>query len=545
MDILAPDFSLTAYLEWARGLSDADQLAQAVANLKEFNAITERLGTITRPDYENDRADTLVRRPFISHPKQAQFFSDSRMANGHGRWLSGGNRSSKTTSGVRESVAFCMGFRAWLPRNHPDFLTPLRPPVVGRIFGETWDNALKGTIIPKLRDTIPPELIAKVKKNRFGIEATWDIKVPFDATGKTSRIELMSYKQDQKATEGWQGHFAHFDEPPPKGHWIATTRGLVDYGGYWWVTFTPVIGDQAWLLDDIVLKTEMFAGRNMAVWDNLYDPTTGAGALTRQNIEQFLNSLPAIERMAREFGEFPHLAGSIFKEFSPEVHGVPGVFHLKEFEIPKSWWRSVFLDTAPRKPHVVAFVAWSPDGDMYCYDGFRMGSGVFMGEDGETVLEGQTVEELTAEIGKRCAGVYPQRFFVDSAADSPDLITGRTMYDALCQKFPFEKWEKVKAKTHPIQRFTEYLVPNPAKNGRPKFFIFKKMTRATWELQRYRWDEYRGPSKDRNDPKPFPVKKDDDYVDCLLAAALNPPPEFIMGEEETAMPPINEWAQWL
>ena len=58
-----------------------------------------------------------------------------------------------------------------------------------------------------------------------------------------------------------------------------------------------------------------------------------------------------------------------------------------------------------------------------------------------------------------------------------------------------------------------------------------RTSEVIWELQTYRWDEFRGISRDRNDPKGTPVKKDDDFVDLCMTAALYPPPDFEMDYE--------------
>ncbi len=50
------------------------------------------------------------------------------------------------------------------------------------------------------------------------------------------------------------------------------------------------------------------------------------------------------------------------------------------------------------------------------------------------------------------------------------------------------------------------------------------LTRAIYEIERYRWDEWSSSSTRKYKPKV--IKEDDDYVDCLMAAAMNPPAEI-------------------
>ena len=68
------------------------------------------------------------------------------------------------------------------------------------------------------------------------------------------------------------------------------------------------------------------------------------------------------------------------------------------------------------------------------------------------------------------------------------------------------------------------LVMSPDKRTRhPRLYISNMMTRAHYEVERYRWDEYKAGGRSY---KPKVIKDEDDYVDCMLAAAMLPPPDF-------------------
>ena len=71
-------------------------------------------------------------------------------------------------------------------------------------------------------------------------------------------------------------------------------------------------------------------------------------------------------------------------------------------------------------------------------------------------------------------------------------------------------------------------------SGKPSFFINQMMTRAIWEIERYRWDEY----KDMRAYKAKVIKVDDDYVDCILAAGLTPPPYMDKDEDDVIEPTV-------
>ncbi len=79
---------------------------------------------------------------------------------------------------------------------------------------------------------------------------------------------------------------------------------------------------------------------------------------------------------------------------------------------------------------------------MFVYDGFRIGDVRYADDFADVVPATPTVTELVAEIKKRC-DPYPQRFWVDPLADTPDWDSGTSLLDMLSDEFPVEKWQKV------------------------------------------------------------------------------------------------------
>ena len=496
--------------------SDSKTRISLLRQLDLYRKIYHWLGQIERPDFEGG-TNHMVRRKYVPNDKHEAFYRAANKREGKGRWLLGGNRSGKTETGVREDVSFAIGFRPFLDRSDPDYFTPIPPPTTIRIFCEDWEKAAKSNIVPKLYSVIPPELLKSVRKaSGVGVENDWRIKVPFDATGKVSSIEVVTNKADVRSIEGWRGDAIHFDEPTRKNMFIAATRGLVDTDGYFWFTLTPL--NEPWILDDIVNNHD-YIGFYVSSFENIYNPDTGAGFLTEDGIDSFARKMTETEKKTRLYGEFAHLSGRVFTDFDPYAHVYPNQF-VKIDKIPETWWRDCYIDPAKRKPHCVTFVAWSPEGDAYVYDGFRIGDPRYSEDFPDVVPAVPTATELISEIKKRC-NPYPQRFFVDPLADTPDWDTGTSLLELLSDEFPIEKWSKIEkeAALGPLRTMMA-----PDVSGRPKIFINCEMTRAIWEVERYRWDEY-APSSVRK-YKPKVIKEDDDYVDCMIAAAQNPPPDF-------------------
>jgi len=128
----------------------------------------------------------------------------------------------------------------------------------------------------------------------------------------------------------------------------------------------------------------------------------------------------------------------------------------------------------------------------------------------------------------------PYIMLMDPSAKEPDLMTGQDMFHHLAMKFPIDTWEKVKDKKNVIYGLQRLMKVDP-QTRYPRFFVFRDLPRVIHEIENYRWDEYRGASRSANDPKGTPVKKDDDFVDLCLTAAMYPPMEY---EENTI-----EWSE--
>lgn len=259
------------------------------------------------------------------------------------RLLKGGNRSGKSTEGVAEDIAFAKGFR------HNGDKTNIPPPPTKGLILFTRREKVAKVFIPKLESFVAKGWISHIKNGHDGYPEciTW-------SNGSVQWIG--AYTQDPKTFESDDWDYVHFDEPPSRAIFVAATRGLIDRGGRCWFTLTPL--SCPWIYNELQRKAD---GVNIAVfkislWDNPY--------ISREFKEDFANSLHPDERKARMDGEFSHLAGAIFPEFSREKHVVPA--HLPPVGRPiymvmdphdrrpsaMSWW---YIDQRDRK---ICFAEW-------------------------------------------------------------------------------------------------------------------------------------------------------------------------------------------
>lgn len=276
------------------------------------------------------------------------------------RLILGSNRSGKSVAGAAEVVAHALGYRPWLPQDHPHRVVrltdgrPIPVPNVGRILAQNYEQAIKQTIWPKLQEWLPSDMIKSVKKNARGVVTEIELT-------NGSLIYCLSDEQDDMALEGQNGHYVWIDEPCGYRKYVALRRGLVDFSGHLWMTLTPL--SQPWINEIIVERANEKDGKirlyKFSIWDNCVD---SGGYLPREAIEDFLRDLREDELEARLHGNFLHLAGRVYKTWEPRPP-----FWVDPFPIPRTWPRVCLIDPHPRKPIAVLWLAISPDDQVFAY----------------------------------------------------------------------------------------------------------------------------------------------------------------------------------
>lgn len=290
-----------------------------------------------------------VTRPTIHgyqpHDKQIQFHTASEK----GRLYIGGNRSGKTVGGVVEDIF-------WLRGVHPYRRTPPAP-VRGRIVSVSFTEGIKGIIIPEITKWIPPSDL---------INGSWE-----DSYSKKDRVltlsngstvDLMSYDQEVGKFAGTSRHFTHFDEEPPKDIFQECRMRLMDTGGHWWVTMTPVEG-MTWVYDDVYVKG-LTPGGNIAV---ITIDSTENPYISNAEIEDVIADLDENEKKARKEGKFVQLGGLAFKKFNHDVHIVKSLSPDKLRTI-QSWTHYASIDYGLNNPTCWLWHAVSPQGSIVTYD---------------------------------------------------------------------------------------------------------------------------------------------------------------------------------
>lgn len=420
-----------------------------------------------------ERVQTQAIRPnihgYIPHDKQVMFHS----ATGRHRLYIGGNRSGKTTGGIAEDIW-------WLTGKHPYRQTPIGG-VRGRIVGVDFLNGIEKILKPEFMRWCP------VADLRGG---TWS--TAYDTQERTlhfengSFVEFMSYDQDVDKFAGTSRHFIHFDEEPPQDIYIECVARLVDTAGSWWMTLTPVMGMQ-WMYDDIYIPGKNNPNSKISVIEvEMYEnPHLG-----REEIEEFLESLPSEDRDARVKGKFTRRGGVIFKDWDAKKH------ILDDFILPPDGVGEVYksLDHGFNNPTAWLWHYVSPDGVVVTFDEHyesemiveehadqvtlmdqmhRRGSIMAVGDPAICQRNGVTGDSIQAQYSINGIGVMP---------GNNDVIAG-------------------------INKMNSYL-------RRDRWFITRNCENLLREMPKYRWKTWANKKSERdNNDYDIPHKKDDHAID--------------------------------
>jgi hypothetical protein len=457
---------------------------------------------------------------FVPHAKQQEFFDALQDGRLKTFVLLSGNRFGKTTAAVAAAISLALGRFPWIKQpvavnraehssmrimadkslrvsyHRPDAssevfdfasekdwkqwkhdqLNPFdpgalrwKPPIKIRVLAEDM-TALEQVQLPKFRSYCAPEWVVARKKNSFGLDVHWVF-----ANG--SVIDFLTYNQDSSTLEGWDGHVALYDEPPPRSHYIANLRGLVDHSGLSIFSMTPI--REPWINDEIVSKPDP------SIW-SMTGSTRDNPHLKKSDIDQFEAALTDEEKESRLEGHFLHLSGIVFREFDKKIHVKPCR------EPPKDSTVYCAIDPHARTPHALVFVWVDRKGNMFvCHDIFRNG----------------TPDQIAEWVIAFHETIHPVEQVIIDPYSKGDQNRGETTYEIverlLADKgIPLDLGSKDLASG--ILQVQECL---KSRNGLASLFIDPSCERTIFEVQRIVWADWKGQGTDKEQMNK-PVAKD-------------------------------------
>ena len=408
-----------------------------------------------------------------------------------GRGIFGGNQSSKTYSGTMEDAFhFCNVYPDWYPKAQrlPERNT-------GRIIVKDFPHSVAEVIEPALMRAIAPRFIAERKTNNKGFLTKLKSR-----TGAS--FDIVTHDMDTLAIEGWQGHWAHFDEPPPRDKFIATTRGLVRNAGRWWITCTPL--SEPWMYDEIYTNPNYFM-ITVDMRDNPY--------LTEEAIAVFESQLTEDEKEARLHGRFMHLSGLVYKEFDPAAHVKP------RMEIPADWPRWCICDPHSRRPFAFLWLAIDPFDRIWIYDEWP--SGWFHEMRSST----NSLKDYVHIMREKEMGQTIYRRIIDGRAGKVPIVSGErqeSLIDALQELglvFEPSYITTTLGITDPGHlAIKERLRISPV-TSEPSIFVLENCRNTIYAFQHNVWQEARNMQIVSERPSEFAK----DFLDCVRYGLMDEP----------------------
>lgn len=446
---------------------------------------------------------------FTPHPKQKLFFHPDTEQFPRFRVAHAGNRGGKSECGIIEDWAFAHGERPF-----DGSKTPLPVPNRGRIMTESYD-LIKKNIERKIKSLWPKESIAEMKKGQQG-------QLQYVRFKNGSWVDFMSYEQDSGKTEGVDIDWLHMDEPPPRAHYIANIRGLVDRGGYWWMTSTPV--KEPWVVDEIIEKCGKDPDYYLVEWST-YD-NVGYG-LTEKAVDTFKKTLSEAEITSRIYGKPISLQGLVYPEFRdhywiPHQEDVKeaGGHIIKPFAIPASWPRFLGCDPHDRKPTHLVWFAVSDKDQIFIYD--------------ELKLPTMTVSKMADAIKSREAShINPADRNIYRVIDPASarrnnvLEVGSNIRDEFLrnQLYFYPAVNDIDAGHKKVREAFEFGMTMDGQ--KPRMLIFDTCTDVRYAFRRYLWAEWSSPKEAQSrDPKQKPRETQKDFPDCVRYVLMTNPRYF-------------------
>jgi len=436
---------------------------------------------------------------YVPHPKQLSFHQALYKT----RVILGGNRSGKTECGTLEAWYHASGdYPEWYPQEQR-FNHPTR----GRIIVTDFKKGCGEVLEPKLRKWFPEDRVIRWGKYMGHLDKI-EIR---HISGGVSSIDILTHEQDDMVFEGWSGHWAWFDEPPPQSKYVGTKRGLVDFNGIAWLTLTPI--SEPWIFDDLIdRKDERVWSTVMTIYDNPH--------LSPSAIEEYASSMPDEEKEARLHGKFRHLVGRVYKDLDASVH----LMDLAKFEeIYQPHWPVWFiLDPADRREQHGIWATVDPMGNAYVFDEFCQKGTIK--ETSEAVLKRESVRWKLKEE-------QILRILDPNKGNTPNTVTGLKLVEEFAKNslyFNATVNDDIRLGHLAVMERLAYDKKKPlSADNHPKLYFVRETTRECWsQMNKYIWDDWKGVNKDSRAKKETPKDINKDMPDCVRYFCVSNPVFF-------------------
>lgn len=233
------------------------------------------------------------------------------------------------------------------------------------------------------------------------------------------------------------------------------------------------------------------------------------GFLPHEQIEREMKQYPEEEILPRIFGEFSQVKGRVIKEYDEKIHVLDQIFDInkEDYAVVQLW------DTHARVNEAIMWVAINRSGTAFIVDELWIDAGL-----DEMVAK---IKEIDSRyrIVKRL--IDPSAFNVDKRIELTGKygdIKGVSFAHILHEKYGLKYEPASKRRADGITMIREALRYNFQAGSwvqYPTLFVFPHCTRTRWEFINWMWDDWRGVTAERKDPRDKPQDKNDHMMENL------------------------------
>lgn len=269
------------------------------------------------------------------------------------RILFGGNRGGKTHAGVADDVLLMLG-------RHPHRQHLYGPgPWRIRFIGVDFDRGIDQGAIPKFQQFLPPSAL---------INGSWEDsyrKAEHMLTLANGSIcSFMSYEQNPNKFQIVSLHHIHFDEEPPKPIFDESKMRVLDTGGTWTISETPV-QQLEWLQDELMEHAREPHGDGTQDIEIFFLNTMENTHLPVDELADLVAGMSAEDQVVRLAGQYKS-GNLVFPEFQRKY---PYIIPDEAFRLTPEWDVYVGMDHGYANPTAWLWIATHRDGSIVVFRG--------------------------------------------------------------------------------------------------------------------------------------------------------------------------------
>lgn len=423
-------------------------------------------------------------RGYKPMPIQKQFH-DSKAK---GKVFLGGNRAGKTVAGGTETVQYMLG-------EHPN---QKAFPVKWRAVGTNWEDGVKKIIMPEIAKWTPP---SQLKHGSW--EASYDVKGKTLTYENGSTLEFLTNEQEVQAHAGTSRHGVWFDEEPDEDIFNENMLRLVDVGGVWYLTMTPLF-EMSWTFERLYQNTADGKTTDIEVFhastlDNTFiDPTI---------LEILTQGMSPEEKEARKEGTYFNLSGGIYTGSLSQAVFIDPIIDSPRWQMYyDTWGHFGMLDHGYTNLTAFHLGCFDSEGNIKIYF--------------EYTASKKLVRENAVEIIKalKKLGLYNKLEYIvcDPSTRNTDPITRTSVHQEYAEHGLFMIFGDNDVKKG-IDRVNAKL-----KDG--SLQITTDNPNLIYELPQYRWDKFVSSKiASRKNLKETPIKRKDHSLDAVRYGVMSRP----------------------